>query len=64
MNRRNYFVASSTVFAIVGAVHLIRVVQGWEAALGGYEVPMWASWAAIAVAGYLAFTGYGFRKSS
>lgn len=63
MNRRNYFVATSAVFAIVGAVHLVRVMQGWTAVINGYELPMWASWAALLVAGYLAFTGYGFRKS-
>lgn len=63
MTRRNYFVVSSAVFAAVALVHLYRVMQGWTAVINGYEVEMWASWISIAVAGYLAFTGYGFRKS-
>lgn len=64
MTRRNYFVVSSAVFAVVALVHLVRVMQEWGVVLDGYEIPLWASWVALFVAGYLAFMGYGFRKGS
>jgi hypothetical protein len=31
--------------------------MGWEVMIGGWSVPMWFSWIAIAVAGFLSVTG-------
>ena len=41
-------------FAAFAVVHAIRVVQGWEAVVGGTTLPMWISYVAIAVCGLLA----------
>lgn len=41
-------------FAAFGAVHLLRVIQGWEAVVGGTTIPMWVSYVAIAVCSLLA----------
>ena len=42
-------------FAAFAVVHLIRVIQGWEAVVGGTSLPMWISYVAIAVCGLLSF---------
>ncbi|MDY6769244.1 MAG: hypothetical protein SVW02_04015, partial [Candidatus Nanohaloarchaea archaeon] len=47
-------VLAALVFTIAGAVHLVRAAAGWEMQLGPHAVPMWGSWLAVVIAGYLA----------
>lgn len=64
MNKKTYYFSVSVVFTIVAAAHLARIVYGWEAILGGVVIPMWASWAAVLIAGYLAVRGWQFAKKN
>ena len=57
MTSTQYGYLTSLVFAVVGAVHVWRVVAGWPVVIGGLAVPMWPSWVAIVVAGALAWEG-------
>lgn len=62
MSKQNYFIVTSAIFAIVAIVHLLRVLYGWDVYISLTEIPLWASWAGLVLAGYLAFTGYSHRK--
>jgi hypothetical protein len=42
------------VFTLVAVLQLIRVVEGWDAAIAGVRVPVWASLVAAAFAALLA----------
>ena len=42
------------VFALVGLVHLHRLIFGWEVIVGETVVPIWTSAAAVVIAGALA----------
>ena len=44
MSYRPYLAASGTIFGIVAVFHLLRVVNGWEVAVGPWSVPMGVSW--------------------
>lgn len=57
MTSTQYGYATSVVFALIGAGHLWRVLAGWTVTIGAQTVPMWPSWAAIVVAGFLAWQG-------
>ncbi|MAF79971.1 hypothetical protein CL629_02740 [bacterium] len=57
-NKKIYYRATSIIFLIIAAGHLLRVVKGWEAIIGGVAIPMWFSWGAVALAGYLAYRGH------
>lgn len=46
---------SGLLFAVIGVLHLLRLAYGWEAAIGGFDVPMWASWVAVVASGLLAY---------
>ena len=46
---------TATLFTIISVLHLTRVAKGWDAVIAGWQVPMWVSWVAIVVAGYLAY---------
>lgn len=42
------------VFAIVAAIHLLRLLFGWEVTINGAAVPLWASVPGIVIAAGLA----------
>ena len=42
------------VFSLVGIVHLLRLLFGWEVVIAGYALPMWASLVGAIGAGMLA----------
>ncbi|HEY4517587.1 MAG TPA: hypothetical protein VJI74_01750 [Candidatus Paceibacterota bacterium] len=62
MDRQTYFKVSSIWFLIIVVLHGLRVLQGWDVVIGGWMLPMWASYAAVVVGAYLAWTAYNFRK--
>lgn len=43
------------VFALVALLQLLRVALGWEVAVNGVSIPLWASVVACVVAATLAF---------
>jgi hypothetical protein len=49
MNRKSYLLATAIVFSVIGLLHLLRIILGWEAAIAGWTVPMWLSWLALIV---------------
>lgn len=62
MNHKTYMTVSTGIFALVALLHLARVLLGWDAVIGGWEVPMWLSWGAVIGAGFLAYTGYTHQR--
>ncbi|MBI2485060.1 hypothetical protein HYW18_02860 [Candidatus Uhrbacteria bacterium] len=56
MTHRMFFHVSEAVFALVALLHLLRLVYGWSAQIGGWQVPMWASVVALVAAGFLALS--------
>lgn len=62
MTQKTYIGVVATVFLIIFCVQLLRLIYGWYAEIGGWEVPMWLSWIAVLLAGFL--SAYGFRFAS
>jgi len=58
MTRKSYFLVTAIVFSVVGLLHLLRIVVGWEAVVGGWSIPMWLSWVAMIVTAVLAYHGF------
>ncbi len=54
-NHKDAEVLAALVFTIATVLHLVRNLSGWAMKLGPYNIPAWASWIAVIVAGYLAF---------
>lgn len=53
-----YYQTVAIVFSVIGIVHLVRALQGWEIEVSGAAIPVWVSWAAFIIAGYLAIRGF------
>ncbi len=59
MTERLYLIISGVIFALVGLLHLLRIVFQWPAMIGLWTVPFALSVMAIMVATILAF--FAFR---
>ncbi len=51
------------VFTAVAALHFLRVVLGWELVLGNVFIPLWVSWVAVVLAGFLAYDGFKLNRT-
>ena len=49
---------TATLFLAMGIVHLLRIIFGWQAEIGGLSIPFWVSWLGVLVAGALAYFGF------
>ena len=52
---------AGTVFLIVAVFPALRLFFGWHALIGGWIVPMWMSWAGLALAGFLAYAAFSMK---
>jgi len=53
---------AAIIFLIVGSLHLLRAIAGWEAYVGGIMIPIWVSWVAVLVALYLSYSMFQMDK--
>jgi len=62
MSQRSFLLVSAIVFTLVFLLHVLRLVYGWSAMIGGWTVPIWVSWIGVVVSGFLALEGFRLRK--
>lgn len=62
MTQRTFNGLAGAIFAVIGVLHVLRLLLGWEAVIGGWAVPGWVSWLAVALAGYLSSTAFTLPK--
>jgi TRAP-type C4-dicarboxylate transport system permease small subunit len=61
VDQKTYNTIAASLFLIVAAAHLLRIIFGWPVQIGGVGIPMWLSWLALVVTGALAY--FGFRQN-
>ena len=64
MTPKGYATTSGIIFLLVALAYLLRVIVGWEFHVGGWDVPSWVSLIAVALAGYLSYTGFRIASRS
>jgi len=64
MTIKTFCTLAATIFALIALLQLIRIVMGWSVTLNGVDVPLWASWIAVIVAGVLSFVGFRAARRS
>lgn len=62
MSQRAFAKITTLVFLAIFILHLARLVYGWEAVINGASIPMWLSWIAVILSGYLAYQGLKIAK--
>lgn len=58
MSHKTYFLVCGTVFFVVAAAHLARLIFGWEIAIAGWTVPHWVSIPGLIIPGVLSVWGF------
>ncbi|WP_009543194.1 hypothetical protein [Crocosphaera subtropica] len=61
MTEKLYLMISGVIFALIGSLHLLRIIFQWPAMVGAWTVPFVLSVAAVILAGIL--TVWAFRLS-
>ena len=57
-----YAVVSGAVFGVIAAAQAVRAVRQLPVQVGEFEIPVWLSWLAMAIAGSLCV--WAFRTRS
>ena len=57
MDQKTFTIVASAIFAAVALFHVLRILMGWPAMIGGWTVPMWVSWIGLVIAGGLSYFG-------
>ena len=64
MSIKTFSLVAGVIFGIVALVQILRIVLAWDVVIGGWAAPMWFSWIAVLVAGFLSFTGLRFAAGA
>jgi hypothetical protein len=59
---RRYVVVSGLIFGFVALAQLLRAAMHVPVQIGSAEIPVWASWVAVVVAGSLCAWAFASRK--
>ena len=62
MDKNKSLMLATVIFGIVALLHLLRAVLGWDLRIAGWHVPVWLSYTAVVVAGYLSWHMYNTSK--
>jgi hypothetical protein len=57
MSQMTFSLVAGLIFLLVAVMHVLRLAFKWEVVLNDRSVPMWVSWPALVIAGFLAFEG-------
>ena len=55
-----YVVVSGAIFGVVALLQAVRAVNQWPVNIGSFEIPVWASWILVVIAGSLC--AWAFRS--
>ena len=64
MDKNQSLLLASAVFGLMALLQLLRSIFSWPASIGRFNVPIWLSYIAVVVLGYLAWHMYGAGKNN
>ena len=62
MTQKTFRKVAGLVFTLVAVLHLLRLVLRWDVVIDTWVAPMWVSWIAFAIAGFLAYSAFTIEK--
>ena len=64
MSQKTFSLVAAMFFLLIALGHVLRIAFGASVVVQNISIPMWASWIALVVTGFLAYEGFqGARKS-
>jgi hypothetical protein len=64
MSQKTFSLVAGVFFLLVAVAHLLRIAYGAPVVVQNTSIPMWVSWIAFVVTGYLAYQGITLRLKS
>ena len=64
MDKNKSLLLASAVFGVIALFHLARALLGWEAFVSGFKIPVYFSYLAALILGYLAWQMYDSSKKA
>jgi hypothetical protein len=64
MSQKTFSLVAGVFFLLVALGHALRVPFGASVVIQNTPIPMWVSWVALIVAGYLAYQGFRLSRKS
>jgi hypothetical protein len=64
MSRKTFLLVAGVLFLLIALGHALRIGFGVSVVVQDISIPMWASWIALIVAGYLAYEGIRLSRKS
>ena len=64
MEQKTFLKIASIIFGIVAIGHLLRVASSWSLVIENFAVPMWASYLAVILIGYMGYQGCKLAKAN
>ena len=62
MKQAVFVLVTSSIFALIALLHALRLIYGWNVAIGEWNVPVWVSAVGFLIAGYLAVQGFALKR--
>jgi hypothetical protein len=63
ISQKTFSLIAGLILSLIALGHLLRLVYSWPLHIADWTAPMWVSWPALLVLGFLGFTGlYLSRK--
>lgn len=62
MDKNQSLMLAAIIFGVIALLQLTRAVLGWKAVIGNFNVPVYFSYIAFIVAGYLSWHMYNASK--
>jgi len=62
MSQKTFFLFCATVFFLVAAAHLTRLIFRWEIVISGWTVPHWISVPGLIISSVLSTWGFGLAS--
>ncbi len=63
MTQHVFNLIAGTLFLLIATLHALRLLFHWQVSIGSWTIPLWVSWAGLALAGFLAYTAFSQKGS-
>ena len=64
MSQKTFSLVAGVFFLLIAVGHVLRIIFDQSVVVQGTSIPMWASWIALVVSGFLAYEGLVIARKS
>ncbi|HUI76929.1 MAG TPA: hypothetical protein VLY24_03410 [Bryobacteraceae bacterium] len=62
MNEPGFLLTAGIVFLLIALGHFLRIIFGTPVVVYNIPIPVWASWIAVVIMGFLSYEGFHLAR--